>query len=77
MDAGTREVFSRPDILEEASIELHLLARVCNDFRKGGAGCSGAADCGGTGAVFGVGAGWDLFFGLATEGANGEKIGFL
>jgi len=36
MDAGTREVFSRPDILEEASIEPHLLARVCNDVRKGG-----------------------------------------
>ena len=36
MDAGTREVFSRPDILEEASIEPHLLARACNDVRKGG-----------------------------------------
>ena len=33
MDAGTREVFSRPDILEEASIEPHLLARACNDVR--------------------------------------------
>ena len=54
MDAGTREVFSRPDVLREASIEPHLLARVCNDVRKGG--CSGAADCGGTGAVRGVGA---------------------
>ena len=36
MDAGTREVFSRPDILEEASIEPHLLARACNDVREGG-----------------------------------------
>ena len=36
MDAGTREMFSRPDILEEASIEPHLLARACNDVRKGG-----------------------------------------
>ncbi|MBC2706404.1 MAG: hypothetical protein HF975_10830 [ANME-2 cluster archaeon] len=36
MDAGTREVFLRPDILEEASIEPHLLARACNDVRKGG-----------------------------------------
>ena len=35
MDAGTREVFSRPDILEEASIEPHLLARACNDVRRG------------------------------------------
>jgi len=33
MDAGTREVFSRPDVLEEASIEPHLLARACNDVR--------------------------------------------
>jgi energy-coupling factor transporter ATP-binding protein EcfA2 len=33
MDAGTREVFSQPDILEEASIEPHLLARACNDVR--------------------------------------------
>jgi len=33
MDAGIREVFSQPDILEEASIEPHLLARACNDVR--------------------------------------------
>jgi len=33
MDAGTREVFSRPDILGEASIEPHLLARACNYVR--------------------------------------------
>jgi len=33
MDAGTREVFSRPDILGEASIEAHLLARACNYVR--------------------------------------------
>jgi len=38
----------------QASIELHQLARACNDVRKGGAGCSGAADCGGAGAVCGV-----------------------
>ncbi len=36
MDASTREVFSRPDILEEASIEPHLLARACNDVRGAG-----------------------------------------
>ena len=36
MDAGTREVFSRPDILGEASIEPHLLARACNDVRGTG-----------------------------------------
>ncbi len=36
MDAGTREVFSRPDILGEASIEPHLLARACNDARGAG-----------------------------------------
>ena len=36
MDAGTREVFSRPDILGEASIEPHLLARECNDVREEG-----------------------------------------
>jgi len=36
MDAGTREVFSRPDILKGASIEPHLLARACNDVREGG-----------------------------------------
>ncbi len=36
MDAGTREVFSRPDILGEASIEPHLLARACNDVRGAG-----------------------------------------
>jgi len=29
-------VFSRPDVLEEASIEPHLLAQACNDVRKGG-----------------------------------------
>ena len=46
MDAGTREVFSRSDILEVASIEPHLLARACTDVRGAG-GCSGAADCGG------------------------------
>ncbi|KAF5420538.1 MAG: energy-coupling factor transport system ATP-binding protein [Candidatus Methanocomedens sp.] len=34
MDVGTREVFSRSDILEEESIEPHLLARVCNDVRR-------------------------------------------
>ena len=56
MDAGTREVFSRPDVLEEASIEPYLLARACNDVR--GAGCSCAADCGGDGAVCWVGVGW-------------------
>ncbi|MBC2697682.1 MAG: energy-coupling factor ABC transporter ATP-binding protein [ANME-2 cluster archaeon] len=33
MDAGTREVFSKPDIPGEASIEPHLLARACNDVR--------------------------------------------
>jgi len=43
MDASTREVFSRPDILLEASIEPHLLARVCNDVRGAG-GYSGAAE---------------------------------
>jgi len=31
-----REVFSRSDVLEEASIEPHLLAWACNDVRKGG-----------------------------------------
>jgi len=36
MDDGTREVFSRPDILGEASIEPHLLSRACNDVRKVG-----------------------------------------
>ncbi|MBA1341405.1 MAG: putative ABC transporter ATP-binding protein [ANME-2 cluster archaeon] len=36
MDADTREVFSRPDILGEASIEPHLLARACNDVRGAG-----------------------------------------
>jgi len=36
MDAGTREVFSRPDVLGEASIEPHLLARACNDVRGAG-----------------------------------------
>ena len=29
-------MFSRSDVLEEASIEPHLLARACNDVRKGG-----------------------------------------
>jgi hypothetical protein len=33
LDAGTREVFSQPGILEEASIEPHLLARAGNDVR--------------------------------------------
>jgi len=36
MDADTREVFSQPDILWEASIEPHLLARACNDVRGAG-----------------------------------------
>ncbi len=36
MDADARGVFSRHDILGEASIEPHLLARACNDVRKGG-----------------------------------------
>ena len=36
MDAVTREVFSRPDVLEEVSIEPHLLARACNDVRGAG-----------------------------------------
>jgi energy-coupling factor transport system ATP-binding protein len=36
MDAGTREVFSRPDVIEDASIEPHLLARACNDVRVAG-----------------------------------------
>ena len=36
IDADTREIFSHPDILEEASIEPHLLARACNDVRKVG-----------------------------------------
>lgn len=58
MDANTREVFSRTDILKGASIEPHLLARACNDVRKGGAGCSCAADCGGAEAVCGVGGDW-------------------
>jgi len=49
MDAGTREVFSKPGIIGGASIEPHLLARVCNNVR--GVGYSGAADCGGAGAV--------------------------
>ena len=57
MDAGTREVFSRSDILEETSIEPHLLAQACNDVRGAG-GCSDVADCGGTGEVCGVGASW-------------------
>ena len=42
----------------QASIEPHLLARACNDVRKGEAGCSGAADCGEAGAVCGAGVGW-------------------
>jgi len=62
IDAGTREVFSRLDVLEEAAIEPHLLTQACNDMRKGGAGCSGAADCGGAGAVCGVWGSEDLFF---------------
>ncbi len=36
MDAGIREVFSGPDILGEASVEPHLLARACNDVRGAG-----------------------------------------
>jgi len=36
MDAGTRSVISIPDILEKVSIEPHLLARACNNVRKGG-----------------------------------------
>jgi len=36
MDAGTREVFSRPDVIGEASIEPHLLARACNYVRRAG-----------------------------------------
>jgi len=36
MDAGTREFFSQSDILWEASIEPHLLARACNDVRRAG-----------------------------------------
>ena len=36
MDASTREVFSRPDILVEASIEPHLLALACNDAQGAG-----------------------------------------
>ena len=36
MDAGTREMFSQPDVLEEASIKPHLLARACNDVRRAG-----------------------------------------
>ena len=57
------------------------LSRICWPGRvmmcASGAGCSGVADCGGTGAVCGVGVSWDLFFRLAAEGANGAKIGFL
>jgi energy-coupling factor transport system ATP-binding protein len=36
MDGRTREVFSRPDILERASIEPPLLTRISNDLRKAG-----------------------------------------
>ena len=36
MDGSTREVFSRQDILERASIEPPLLARISNDLRKAG-----------------------------------------
>ncbi|MBU4221368.1 MAG: ATP-binding cassette domain-containing protein, partial [Euryarchaeota archaeon] len=36
MDGSTREVFSRPDILNRASIELPLLARISNDLNKAG-----------------------------------------
>lgn len=36
MDGSTREVFSRPDILKRASIELPLIARISNDLRKAG-----------------------------------------
>ncbi|MDP3104097.1 MAG: energy-coupling factor transporter ATPase [Candidatus Methanoperedens sp.] len=36
MDGCTREVFSRPDILNRASIEPPLLARISNDLNKAG-----------------------------------------
>jgi energy-coupling factor transport system ATP-binding protein len=36
MDGSTREVFSRPDILKRASIELPLISRISNDLRKAG-----------------------------------------
>ena len=36
MDADTREVFSQPDVLKEASIEPHLLVMACNDVRGAG-----------------------------------------
>jgi energy-coupling factor transport system ATP-binding protein len=36
MDGSTREVFSRPDILKRASIELPLIARISNDLRYAG-----------------------------------------
>jgi uncharacterized protein (TIGR00290 family) len=36
MDGPTREVFSRPDILKRASIELPMIARISNDIRKAG-----------------------------------------
>jgi len=76
MDAGTCEVFSQPGIIEEASIEPHLPAWVCNNVR--GSGYSGAAEKWGSwSGMWGKKGGWDLFFGLAAEGANGAKIGFL
>ena len=56
MDAGTRDVFSRPDILGEASIEPHLLARACNDVREAGGDIPVLLRSGGAGAVCGVGA---------------------
>jgi len=75
MDAGTREVFSQPDIIREASIEPHLLARACNGCARGG--CSCAAEGGGTGAVCGVRGEDGFVFGLAGEGVNCGKIGLL
>ena len=33
MDASTRDVFSRLDVMKKASIEPHLLARISNDIR--------------------------------------------
>ncbi len=62
MDASTREVFSRPDVLGEASIEPHLLARACNDVRKEGRDVPVMLRSGGSGAVCGVGAVWVHFW---------------
>ena len=50
MDAGNSEVFSRPDILGEASIEPHLLARACNDVRGAGGDIPVLLRSGGTGS---------------------------